>query len=112
VQGRGGGSGVVLSTGGLIVNEHVVGAIAIGAPFGFQATVTAGVVSALGRTLASRSGRPIEDLIQTVLNCPPGIPYPVRWSFKQNQSVTIRKIAQCYGLGCFDGATGFMSASL
>lgn len=40
-------------------------AIAIGAPFGFQATVTAGVISALGRTLASRGGRPIEDVIQT-----------------------------------------------
>jgi S1-C subfamily serine protease len=127
VQGRGGGSGVVLSTDGLIItNEHVVGrrreagvhfldgsvsvakvlgsdpatdlallrtdagglaaarlgdsstlrqgqiAIAIGAPFGFQATVTAGIVSALGRTLASRSGRPIEDVIQTDAALNPG----------------------------------------
>ena len=127
VQGRGGGSGVVLSTDGLIVtNEHVVGsrrevtagffdgrvsvakvlgsdpatdlallraedgglsaarlgdsstlrqgqiAVAIGAPFGFQATVTVGIVSALGRTLASRAGRPIEDVIQTDAALNPG----------------------------------------
>lgn len=39
--------------------------IAIGNPFGFQASVTAGVVSALGRTLRSRSGRLIYDVIQT-----------------------------------------------
>src|SRR5258708_19423857 len=40
-------------------------AIAIGNPYGFQTTVTAGVVSALGRSLQSRSGRSIEDVIQT-----------------------------------------------
>jgi S1-C subfamily serine protease len=123
----GGGSGVVLSSDGLIVtNQHVVGAarqvtarfsggregsarvlgtdvdtdlavlstdltglspvavgdsarlrqgqiaIAIGAPLGFEATVTAGIVSALGRTLPSRSGRPIEDVIQTDAALNPG----------------------------------------
>ena len=47
-------------------------AIAIGAPLGFEATVTAGVVSALGRTLQSRSGRPIEDVIQTDAALNPG----------------------------------------
>lgn len=47
-------------------------AIAIGTPFGFQATVTAGIVSALGRTLQSRSGRPIEDVIQTDAALNPG----------------------------------------
>ena len=112
VEGRGGGSGVVLSPDGLIVtNHHVVAgareararfadgreagarvlgsdadtdlavlradtgglvaarlgdsshlrqgqiAVAIGAPFGFQATVTAGVISALGRRCSRASGR-------------------------------------------------------
>jgi S1-C subfamily serine protease len=41
------------------------GQIAIGNPYGFQTTVTAGVVSALGRSLQARSGRQIEDVIQT-----------------------------------------------
>lgn len=39
--------------------------IAIGNPYGFQASVTTGVVSALGRTLRARSGRLIHDVIQT-----------------------------------------------
>lgn len=47
-------------------------AIAIGNPLGFSNTVTAGVVSALGRTLAGRGGRPIEDLIQTDAALNPG----------------------------------------
>src|SRR5687768_12658588 len=94
VKQAGSGSGFVITPDGyLVTNSHVVSgaeavevslpdgrtrvrvgqiAVAIGSPSGFQHTVTAGIVSALGRSMRAQTGRLLDNVLQTDAALNPG----------------------------------------